>query len=606
MKIDKKALRIIIALCIFFIGYIFNAEEYKMYFHLCAYILAGYDVILKSIKNISKGQIFDENFLMCIATIGALALSDTAEAAAVMLFYQVGELFQEYAVGKSRNSIKELMDICPEYANVERDGNVERVYPEDVEIGEIIVVKPGEKIALDGEVVEGESSVDTKALTGESMPSYKKKGDEVLSGCINLNGLIKVKVKTNFDNSTVSKILELIEDSADEKSVTENFITKFAKVYTPFVVCIAFLLVIIPTLFLKLDFNTWLYRGLLFLVVSCPCALVISIPMGFFSGIGAASSRGILIKGSNYLEMLSKANIFVFDKTGTLTKGEFKVSEIDSKDITKGKLLEIASYIEAFSTHPISLSIVKEFGEEIDVTKVKNFEEISGHGVKGEVFGIEVMAGNERLMEKFNIAFEKKDSTGSVVYIAMNKKYAGCIVVKDEVKSDSLEAISTLKKMGIKTAMLTGDREEVAEEIGGYLDLDEVHSKLLPKDKVDLTKKLMEGHTLCYVGDGINDAPVLKMADVSIAMGGLGSDAAIEASDIVIMTDEPSKVLTGIKISKKTIRIVKENIIFSLGIKAGVLVLGAVGIASMWMAIFADVGVAVIAILNSMRALSVR
>ncbi len=605
MKINKKTTRIIVALLIFFIGYLFPREDYKMYCHLFAYILAGYDVIIKSVKNISKGQVFDENFLMCIATVGALALSDVAEAAAVMLFYQVGELFQGYAVGKSRNSIKELMDICPEYANVERDGNVERVYPEDVEIGEVIVVKPGEKIALDGEVVYGESSVDTKALTGESIPIYKGKGDEVLSGCINLNGLIKVKVKTSFDNSTVSKILELIEDSADEKSVTENFITKFAKVYTPFVVAIAALLVIVPTLFLKLDFNTWLYRGLLFLVVSCPCALVISIPMGFFSGIGAASSRGILIKGSNYLEMLSKADIFVFDKTGTLTKGEFKVSEIDCVDIERENLLEIASYIETFSTHPISLSIVKEFGKEIDITKVKNFEEISGHGVKGEVFEMEVLAGNERLMDKFNVPFEKKDSTGSVVYIAINGKYAGCIVVKDEVKADSLETISSLKNMRIKTAMLTGDGKEVAQEIGEYLGLDEVHSKLLPKDKVDLTKKLMKGGTLCYVGDGINDAPVLKMADVSIAMGGLGSDAAIEASDIVIMTDEPSKILTGIKISKKTIRIVKENIIFSLGIKAGVLILGAVGIASMWMAIFADVGVAVIAILNSMRALSV-
>ncbi|SCZ01886.1 heavy metal translocating P-type ATPase [Alkaliphilus peptidifermentans] len=577
-----------------------------------SYLLVGGKVLLKAGRNILRGQIFDENFLMGIATFGAFAIGEFPEGVAVMLFYRVGEFFQNLAVNRSRKSIAALMDIRPDYANVKIDDNIKKVSPEEVKVGDIIIVKPGEKIPLDGTVVEGSSMVDASALTGESIPREVEIGNQVLSGSINKNGLIVIEVTKEFGESTVSKILDLVENANSRKAPTENFITKFARYYTPAVVAIAALLAVIPPLFINgATFSQWLYRALVFLVISCPCALVVSIPLGFFGGVGGASRSGVLVKGSNYLEALNNVETVVFDKTGTLTKGVFKVTEIKTiGEVDQSTLLEYAAFAESYSNHPIAISILKAYEKEINRDLIESYEEISGHGIKVEVKGKEILAGNTKLMQKEQITFNESEEVGTIVHIAVNRSYLGYIVISDEVKEDSVRAIKLLKNLGIKKiVMLTGDRKSVGEKVAKQLDLDEVYADLLPHEKVERLELLDNEKTakgkLVFVGDGINDAPVLARADIGIAMGGLGSDAAIEAADVVIMTDEPSKIYTGIKIAKRTKKIVWQNIIFSLGVKLIFLVLGALGYATMWEAVFADVGVTIIAVLNAMRAMKI-
>lgn len=613
-KQQKELVRILVSLCLFAAGFIVKStnESVSAALFLCAYALCGYDVILTAIRNIAKGRVFDENFLMTIASIGAIVLSEYAEGSAVMIFYQVGEWFQRYAVNRSRKSIGDLMDICPDFANIEQDGVLVQVDPDDVEIGQLIVVKPGEKIPLDGTVTEGSSTLDTSALTGESVPIDVTEGSEVLSGCINLNRMIKVRVAKEFDDSTATRILELIEDASSEKSKAEDFISVFARYYTPAVVCCALMLAFIPPLILKTEFSSWIYRALIFLVVSCPCALVISIPLGFFAGIGACSSSGVLVKGSNYLEALSKAEVMVFDKTGTLTEGVFSVAEINPVDgILDEELLRIAAYAENYSDHPIALSIKEAYGKPVDSGRVEDVEDLTGFGLKALVEGHEVKIGKHSLIHSSNRPVSEAESVGTAVYVSVDGRYIGNIVLMDEPKNDAKKTIEGIKNLGVKkTVMLTGDRKNIAEYVSNKLGIDEVYAELLPADKVekvrDLIKARSDSGRVVFVGDGLNDAPVLTLADIGIAMGGLGSDAAIEASDIVIMNDEPSKIITGYKISRKTLGIVKENIVFAIGIKVLVMILGAFGLATMWEAIFADVGVAVIAILNSIRVLGYR
>lgn len=580
---------------------------------LIAYFIIGGDVLLRAGRNILRGKVFDENFLMSLATIGAFIVGDYAEAVAVMLFYQVGELFQSYAVDQSRKSIASLMDIRPDYANVVRGESMEKVDPDAVQVGEIILIKPGERVPLDAVVISGSSSIDASALTGESIPRDVGEGDTLYSGSINTSGLLTARVTKEYGESTVSKILDLVENAGNKKSKSEHFITKFAGYYTPIVVIIAALLALVPPLVLPgATFEDWIYRGLIFLVISCPCALVISIPLSFFGGIGGASRRGILVKGGNYLEALAQTGIVVFDKTGTLTKGIFSVQQIVPVGISAEKLLESAAYAESYSNHPISRSLQRAYGKEIDSARIGETEEISGHGVVASVDGSKIAAGNAKLMRKLGIAFtEPEDDIGTVVHVASDGVYAGYIVIADEVKADAAQAIRALKEAGIrKTIMLTGDAKRIGERVSAQLGLDAVFTELLPADKVAKVEGLIAGkhprETLVFVGDGINDAPVLARADIGIAMGGLGSDAAIEAADIVIMTDEPSKIATAIRVSKKTLRIVKQNITFALAVKGAVLLLGALGIASMWAAIFADVGVAILAILNAIRMLNVK
>lgn len=577
---------------------------------LAAYGVTGWDVLWRAVRNIARGKIFDENFLMSIATVGAFVLGEYPEGVAVMLFYQVGEWFQGYAVHRSRRSIAELMDIRPDYANVERDGQTLRVDPEEVAIGETILVKPGEKIPLDGEVIQGSSTLDTAALTGESLPREAGPGTEVLSGCINGGGLLRIRVTKHFGESTVSKILEMVENASSKKARSENFITRFAKYYTPVVVIAAALLAVVPPLIVPgAQFAEWVHRALIFLVISCPCALVISVPMSFFGGIGGASRQGILVKGSNYLEMLAQSEIVVLDKTGTLTKGNFQVTEVRPEDGTdKEALLEWAAYAECYSSHPIALSLRRAYGRELEPSRVDAPEEAAGRGLKAKVDGHLVAAGNRKMMEEMGLSPKGTDPVGTVVHVAVDGTYRGRIVISDEIKEDARQAMEELKRVGVqRTVMLTGDAPAVAEDVAKKLAIDEVYAGLLPLGKVEkveeLWKQKSKNGRLAFVGDGINDAPVLSRADIGIAMGGLGSDAAIEAADIVIMDDKPSRLATAIKISKKTVRIVRENIVFALGVKAVILALGALGIAGMWLAVFADVGVAFLAILNAMRAL---
>ena len=609
-------------------------EGWKLLFlYLIPYFVIGWDILYKAVRNIKNGQIFDENFLMAVATIGAFGVNEYSEAVAVMLFYQVGELFQSYAVNRSRQSITDLMDICPEYANIEEDGQLKQVDPDDVEVGDIIVIKPGEKIPLDGKVVFGESMVDTSALTGESVPRTVKEGDDLVSGCVNGNGLLRAEVTKEFDDSTVAKILELVENASSKKAHVENFITRFARYYTPAVVIGAVVLAVIPPLFAGQSWAEWVRRACTFLVISCPCALVISVPMSFFSGIGAASKKGVLVKGSTYLEIMSKLHTVLFDKTGTLTKGEFKVARIysaDEKADTAGngenesgesaengtdprsekqrKVLELAALAESYSDHPISRSIRDAWGKELDQSRVSDAREISGHGVKVKIDGKMVLAGNGKLMDEEGISYTECDSIGTVVYVAEDGRFLGSIVIADGIKDGVKDAIQRLKRAGVsKTVMLTGDRRNVAEAVAKEIGLDEVHAQLLPGDKVDAVESLMkflpESKKLAFVGDGINDAPVLSRADVGIAMGSMGSDAAIEAADVVLMDDDPGKIADIVRISRKTMGIVMQNIVFALGVKFVVLAMGAFGVANMWEAVFADVGVSVIAILNAMRAL---
>lgn len=576
------------------------------------YLIIGYDIIYKAARNIKNGQIFDENFLMMLATFGAFGVREYSEAAAVMLFYQVGELFQSYAVGKSRQSISEMMDICPEYANIEQDGELLQVDPDDVEVGGIIVVKPGERIPLDGVVTEGESYIDTAALTGESVPRKVAAGGEIFSGCVNGSGTLKIRTTKEFDDSTVAKILELVENASSKKAKTEKFITKFARYYTPVVTIGAVLLAFVPPLILGGGFGEWIQRACTFLVISCPCALVISVPLGFFGGIGAASRMGVLIKGGNYLEAVAEMTTIVFDKTGTLTKGEFKVTKIlPATDLKKRKLLELAALGEGYSNHPIALSIrdaYEESGGKPVMDRVSDAEEIAGHGICVRVDGKEVLLGNEKLMQLRQIAYQPVHAVGTIVYAAEEGQYLGALVISDLVKEGAAEAIRSMKKVGVKKCvMLTGDRKEAADAVAKELGIDEVHAELLPGDKVSIVEKLLEGQKgrgkLAFAGDGINDAPVLTRADIGIAMGSMGSDAAIEAADVVLMDDDVQKIAAVVRCARKTLRIVKQNIVFALGIKALVLILGALGMANMWEAVFADVGVAVIAIMNSMRAL---
>lgn len=575
--------------------------------YLVPYIIIGYDIIIKAARNISHGQIFDENFLMMIATFGAFGVKEFEEAVAVMLFYQVGELFQGYAVGKSRQSISEMMDICPEYANIEENGELKQVDPDDVEIGSIIVIKPGEKVPLDGVIIEGNSMLDTAALTGESVPRSAKAGDEIVSGCVNGSGTLKVKTTKAFEDSTVAKILELVENASSKKARVENFITRFAKYYTPVVTIAAVIIAIIPSIITG-NWGDWITRACIFLVISCPCALVISVPLGFFSGIGSASRIGVLVKGSNFLEAVAEVTTIVMDKTGTLTKGEFKVSEIVSSGISEERLLEIAAYGESFSTHPIAASIKEAYDNKIDTDRIKDVKEISGHGVELLLDGKETLVGNGKLLKSHNIAYEEHKSGGTVVYVAYDNAFVGAIVISDTIKDGAKEAVADMKKVGVKNVvMLTGDRQKAAEEVAKELGIDTVYSELLPSDKVQKVEELLASKTgkekVAFVGDGINDAPVLTRADVGIAMGSMGSDAAIEAADIVLMDDDVRKIASTVKIARKTLGVVKQNIVFALGVKFIVLILGALGVANMWEAVFADVGVSVIAILNSMRVL---
>ena len=610
----KSLIQIIITFILFLVAIAvpFESDLINKVLYIIAYLIVGGEIVWKAIRNIFRGNVFDEHFLMAVATIGAFAIGEFPEAVAVMLFYQVGELFQDYAVDKSRKSIANLMDIRPDIAFVKRNGKIEKISPERVKIGEKIVVKPGEKIPLDGVIVEGCSLIDTSALTGESVPKEVTVGDEILSGCINENALLTIEVQKEFGESTVSKILDLVENASSKKSKSENFITKFAKYYTPIVVVIAVLLAIVPPFILNLgEFTDWLYRALTFLVVSCPCALVISIPLGFFGGIGGASKTGILVKGSNYLETLSNTEIVVFDKTGTLTEGVFEVQKVEAYGISKEELLKYATYAESNSNHPISLSLKKAYNKEINQSSILNTEEIAGRGVSSNVEGREVLIGNDKLMKENNIYYTPCNEIGTILYVAIDNKYAGHILISDKIKEDSFKAIKTLKQNDIKeTVMLTGDKKEVGEKVARKLGLDKVYSELLPDGKVEKVQELMKDKSekgkLVFVGDGINDAPVLAISDIGIAMGGLGADSAIEAADVVIMTDEPSKIGTAIKISKKTMKIVKQNIVFAIAVKVLVLILTAFGIGTMWEAVFADVGVSVLAIMNSLRALRVK
>lgn len=613
-KQKKSLYRIIAGGTIFILASLLPIENpyLELAIYLVAYAITGGDVIVKAVRNIGRGQVFDENFLMTIATAGAFIVSEYPEGVAVMLFYQIGELFQSVAVSQSRKSISDLMDIRPDYANIERNGMVEQVDPEEISIGDVILVKPGEKVPLDGVIIEGTSLLDTKALTGESVPREATVGTDILSGCINQTGMLRIKVEKEFHDSTVSKILDLVENASSKKSKSENFITKFAKYYTPCVVIAAAFLAIIPPLVLKdAAFSEWIHRALIFLVISCPCALVISVPLSFFGGIGGASKKGILVKGSNYLEALAKTEIVVFDKTGTLTKGTFKVTKVQPAQMTQHELLEYAAYAESYSNHPISISLKEAYGKPIDTSKVENIKEISGQGVKATIHGAQVAVGNEKLMHYVSDFKPVLNPTGTIVYVAINQKYAGYIIISDEIKEDSKQAILSLKKNNVaKTVMLTGDLASIGNEVGKQLGLDEVYTNLLPADKVAKVESLLtqtsDKGKLVFVGDGINDAPVLSRADIGIAMGAIGSDAAIEAADIVLMTDEPSKISTGIAIARKTLRIVYQNITFALAVKAIVLLLGALGRANMWAAVFADVGVSVIAILNATRALNTK
>ncbi len=609
----KRLWRIIIAALVFIVALLINNIEWlQIAMFVISYIIAGGDIVKRAVTNILRGKVFDENFLMSVATIGAFLIGEYPEGIAVMLFYQVGELFQSYAVDKSRRSIADAMDIRPDYANVKRGDEVIKIDPDEVQIGDIIVIKPGERVPLDGKVIEGNSMVDTSALTGESVPREVEVGHEILSGCININGVITAEVTKEYGESTVSKILDLVENASSKKSQSEQFITRFARYYTPIVVIIAVFLAIIPPLVIDgATFSDWIYRALAFLVVSCPCALVVSIPLSFFGGIGGASRKGILVKGSNYLEALAETEIIVFDKTGTLTKGVFNVQEVHPKGVSREELLELTAYAESYSNHPISSSLKQAYGKEIDNGRISDVEEISGHGVIATVDGKKVMAGNIKLMKKKNIAYFDGELIGTVVHVAVDNQYAGYIVIADEVKPDSAQAIMELKAANIKqTVMLTGDNKNVGSKVAKELGLDKVYAELLPADKVEKLEELFlqksKKGKLAFVGDGINDAPVLARADIGIAMGGLGSDAAIEAADIVIMTDEPSKIATAIKISKKTLKIASQNTVFAIGIKIIVLILSAFGITTMWAAIFADVGVTIIAVLNAFRALNVK
>lgn len=610
----KRLWRIIIGAVIYIAAAIINLniEWLQPALFIISYIIVGGDVVLRAVKNILKGKVFDENFLMSIATIGAFLIGEFPEGVAVMLFYQIGELFQSYAVNKSRKSIASLMDIRPDYANVKKGDELFKVDPDEVQIGDIIVIKAGEKVPLDGKVIEGSSMIDTSALTGESVPREIEAGNDILSGCININGVITAEVTKEYGESTVSKILDLVENASSKKSNSEQFITKFARYYTPVVVIVAAFLAILPPLLIKgAAFSDWIYRALSFLVVSCPCALVISIPLSFFGGIGGASRKGVLVKGSNYLEALAQTEIIVFDKTGTLTKGVFNVQEIHPEGVSDEELLELTAYAESYSNHPISLSLKRAYGKEIDNGRISDVEEISGHGIIATVDGKRVMAGNIKLMEKMEIPYFKGELAGTVVHVAVDNLYAGYIVIADELKEDSAQAINQLKAAKIhQTVMLTGDARNVALKAAKELGIDKVYSELLPGDKVDKLEELFSQKSskgkLAFVGDGINDAPVLARADIGIAMGGLGSDAAIEAADIVIMTDEPSKIATAIKISKNTLKIAQQNMVFAIGVKIIVLILSAFGLATMWAAVFADVGVTIIAILNSFRALKVK
>lgn len=621
-KQKKMLVRIIIAAALMIILHFVPVKGViRFLLYLIPYFVIGYDILRKAFKGIMNHQVFDENFLMAVATVGAIivALSengDYTEAIAVMLFYQIGELFQSYAVGKSRRNISELMDIRPDYANVEVDGKLEQADPDEVEIGSVIVVKPGEKVPIDGIIIDGSSTLNTSALTGESVPRDAKYGDEIISGCINLSGVLKVRTTKEFGESTVSKILDLVENSSSKKSKSENFISKFAKYYTPAVCYSALALAILPPVVRMLfmsaspEWATWIYRALTFLVISCPCALVISIPLSFFAGIGGASREGVLVKGSNYLETLSQTKYVVFDKTGTMTEGVFEVTGVYENTMDKEKVLEYAALAESFSSHPISKSLKKAYGREIDQTRVSDVEEISGHGIIAKVDGIDVAAGNYKLMKKLRLSYADSDKVGTIVHVAVNGKYEGYILISDRIKATAKEAIHALKKAGIeRTIMLTGDSKTVADSVAKELGIDEVYSELLPSDKVakveELLAKKSRKSKLAFVGDGINDAPVLSRADIGIAMGAMGSDAAIEAADIVLMDDDPVKISKAIKISRKCLRIVYENTYFAIGIKLICLLLGAVGIANMWLAIFADVGVMVIAVLNAIRALFV-
>ena len=610
-------IRIIIAAVLIVVFSLLPAEGYlRFVLFMIPYLVIGYDILKKAFKGILNKQVFDENFLMAVATVGAILLGDYSEGVAVMLFYQIGELFQSYAVGKSRRNISELMDIRPDYANIEKDGTLEQVDPDEVEIGTIIVVQPGEKVPIDGVITEGTSTLNTSALTGESLPRDAKAGDEVISGCINMTGLLKIRTTKEFGESTVSKILELVENSSSRKSKSENFISKFAKYYTPAVCYGALALAFIPPIVLLIMgkpamWGDWIYRALTFLVISCPCALVISIPLSFFAGIGGASNQGILVKGSNYLETLAQTKYVVFDKTGTMTQGVFEVSGIHHNEMPDEKLLEYAALAECSSSHPISKSLQKAYGKPIDRNRVTDIEEISGNGVIAKVDGVSVAAGNTKLMNRLGIAYQDCHHVGTVVHMAIDGKYAGHILISDIIKPHAKEAIAELKKAGIsKTVMLTGDSKRVADQVAGELGIQEVYSELLPADKVSRVEELLnqksEKAKLAFVGDGINDAPVLSRADIGIAMGALGSDAAIEAADIVLMDDDPLKISKAIKIARKCIRIVYENIYFAIGIKVLCLILGALGIANMWMAIFADVGVMIIAVLNAIRTLFVK
>lgn len=624
-KKQKKMLARIIVAFVLLVALHFVPVEGALRFccYMVPYLIVGYDILLKAVKGIKNRQMFDECFLMAVATVGAVALAlysgsgDYTEAVAVMLFYQIGELFQSVAVGKSRRNISELMDISPDYANIEVDGQLKQVDPDEVEIGSIIIVQPGEKVPIDGVVLEGTSSLDTSALTGESVPRDIAQGEEVISGCINMTGVLKIRTTKEFGESTVSKILELVENASSRKSKSENFISKFARVYTPAVCYAALALAFLPPLVRMLalgvdaDWGTWIYRALTFLVISCPCALVISIPLSFFAGIGGASNAGVLVKGSNYLETLSQVRTVVFDKTGTLTRGVFEVVDIHHSEMEREKLLDLAAHAESASSHPIAGSLQRAYGKSIDRSRVSNIQEISGGGVIAHVDGVPVACGNDKLMAKVGVEAVECHSIGTIVHVAVNGEYAGHIVVADVEKPHAKEAIAALKRAGVtRTVMLTGDRQGVAQKVAADLGVDEVHAELLPADKVDQVEALLaaksEKEKLAFVGDGINDAPVLRRADVGIAMGAMGSDAAIEAADIVLMDDDPLKIAKAIKISRKTLRIVYQNIVFAIGIKGICLVLGAVGLANMWLAIFADVGVMVIAVINAIRALFVK
>ncbi|MFU7515767.1 heavy metal translocating P-type ATPase [Clostridium sp. HCS.1] len=606
----KENLRLIIGAIIFAVAVFLDRESMvTLALFIVSYLLIGGNVILTAVKNILRGEVFDENFLMTIATLGAFFIGEYPEGVAVMLFYEIGELFQSYAVNRSRKSITSLMNIRADYANVIRNGREEKVNPETVNIDEIIFVKPGERVPLDGIIVNGSSFVDTSALTGESVPREVFKGDDILAGFINTNGVLNIKVTKNFKESTVSRILELVENASNKKAPTEKFITRFSRYYTPVVVFSAIALAVIPPFILNNgSFNEWLSRALIFLVVSCPCALVVSIPLGLFAGIGGASRKGILVKGGNYLEALKDVNTIVFDKTGTLTKGVFKVTEVNTVNIDKEELIRIAAISESLSNHPIAQSIIKEYGKEVDSKELVNYEEISGHGVKTLLEGKEILVGNYKLMEKFNIKYENVDTIGTIVHIAINNEYKGNIVISDEIKEGSKDAIKALKEIGVtQTVMLTGDNNTVAEKVSGIVGVDKVYAELLPGDKVDKVEEIINGNKsqgkVIFVGDGINDAPVLARADIGVAMGGIGSDAAIEAADVVLMNDNPEALVSAIKVARKTNKILWQNIIFALGIKVLVLILGAFGIATMWEAVFADVGVTVLAVINSTRCL---